>query len=74
MTKVTSPRIGLLTQQGNIVILDKCQGILNFFFYRMQLKSEDPTCSYVIETKLNLLEFLRQLSKRTILCLEKSSN
>ena len=51
MTNLTSPLIGLLFLQRNSTILDMRQGILNFPFLSMQLKSEDRTYPNVIEAK-----------------------
>ena len=65
MTNVTSPLIGLLFLQRNKIILDMRQGILNFPFFSMQLKSEDWTYANVIEPILNPVESILQPGKRT---------
>ena len=53
MTNLTSPLIGLLFLQRNSTILDMRQGILNFPFFSMLLKSEDRIYPNVIEPIIN---------------------
>ena len=65
MTNLTSPLIGLLFLQRNSTILDMRQGILNFPFFSMQLKTEDRTYPIVIEPILNPVETTLQQGKRT---------
>ena len=65
MTNLTSPLIGLLFLQRNSTILDMRQGILNFPFFSMQLKTEDRTYPNVIEPILNPVETTLQPGKRT---------
>ena len=65
MTNLTSPLIGLLFLQRNNTILDMRQGILNFPFFSMQLKNEDPTYPNVMEPILNPAETILQPGKRT---------
>ena len=49
MEKLTSPLIGLLFLQRNNTILDMRQGILNFPFFSMQLKTADHKYTNVME-------------------------
>ena len=49
MEKLTSPLIGLSFLQRNNTILDKRQGILNFPFFSMQLKTPDHKYTNVME-------------------------
>ena len=64
MTNLTSPLIGLLFLQRNSTILDMRQGILNFPFFSMQLKTEDRTYPIVSEPILNPVETTQQPGKR----------
>ena len=66
MTNLTSPLIGPLFLQRNSTIIDMRQGILNFPFFSMQLKSGDRTYPNVIEPILNPAETTLQPGKRTI--------
>ena len=65
MTNLTTPLIGLLFLQRNSTILDIRQGILNFPFFSMQLKNEDPTYPNVIEPIINPVDTILQPGKRT---------
>ena len=65
MTNLTSPLIGLLSLQRNNTILDMRQGILNFPFFSMQLKSEDRTYPNVIEPIISPLDTILQQGQRT---------
>ena len=65
MTNLTSLLTGILFLQRNSTILDMRQGILNFPFFSMQLKSEDRTYPNVIEPILNPAEIILQPGKRT---------
>ena len=49
MEKLTSPLIGLLFLQRNNTILDMRQGVLNFPFFSMQLKTADQKYTNVME-------------------------
>ena len=49
MEKLTSPLIGLSFLQRNSTILDMRQGVLNFPFFSMQLKTADHKYTNVIE-------------------------
>ena len=49
MEKLTSPLIGLSFLQRNNTILDMRQGVLNFPFFSMQLKTADHKYSNVLE-------------------------
>ena len=49
MEKLTSPLIGLSLLQRNNTILDMRQGVLNFPFFSMQLKTADHKYSNVME-------------------------
>ena len=49
MEKVTSPLIGVSFLQRNNTILDTRQGILNFPFFSLQLKTEDHKYTNVLE-------------------------
>ena len=64
MTNFTSPLIRLFFLHRNSTILDMRQGILNFFFFSMQLKIEDRTYPNVIEPILKPLETILQPGKR----------
>ena len=65
MTNFRSPFIGLFFLQRNSTILDMRHGILNFPFFSMQLKNEDPTYPNVIEPILNTVQTIMQPGKRT---------
>ena len=54
MEKVSSPIIGLMFLQRNHTVLDMLQGILNFPYFSMQLKTADHKYSNVLEPILNL--------------------
>ena len=51
--KLSSPIIGLIALQRNHTVLDMSQGILNFHFFSMQLKTADHKYSNVKEPILN---------------------
>ena len=51
MEKLTSPLIGLSFLQRNNTILDMRQGVLNFPFFSMQLKTADHKYTNVMETR-----------------------
>ena len=53
MEKLTGPIIGLLFLQRNHTVLDMRQGVLNFPFFSMQLKTADHKYSNVLEPILN---------------------
>ena len=65
MANLTSPLIGLLFLQRNSTILDMRQGILNFPFFSMQMKSEDRANPNVIEPIINPVDTILQPGKRT---------
>ena len=56
MENLTGPIIGLMFLQRNHTVLDLRQGILNFPFFSMQLKTADHRYSNVLEPKLNPIE------------------
>ena len=56
MENLTGPIIGLMFLQGNHTVLDMRQGILNFPFFSMQLKTADHKYSNVLEPILNPAE------------------
>ena len=56
MEHLTGPIIGLTFLQRNHTVLDKRQGILNFPFFSMQLKTADHKYSNVLEPILNPTE------------------
>ena len=53
MEKLSSPIIGLMFLQRNHTVLDMRQGILNFPYFSMQLKTADHKYSNVMEPILN---------------------
>ena len=53
MEKLTGPIIGLMFLQRNHTVLDMRQGILNFPYFSMQLKTADHKYSNVLEPTLN---------------------
>ena len=53
MENLTGPIIGLMFLQGNHTVLDMRQGILNFPFFSMQLKTADHKYSNLLEPILN---------------------
>ena len=53
MEKLTGPNIGLMFLQRNHTVLDMRQGILNFPYFSMQLKTADHKYSNVLEPILN---------------------
>ena len=66
MTNLTSPLIGLLSHQKNYTILDMHQGVLNLFFFSMQLKHADSTYSNLHEPLLNPLDITIPPRKQTL--------
>ena len=56
MEHLTGPIIGLMFLQRNHTVLDMRQGILNFPFFSMQLKTADHNYSNVLEPNLNPTE------------------
>ena len=56
MEHLTGPIIGLMFLQRNHTFLDMRQGILNFPFFSMQLKTADHKYSNVLEPILNPIE------------------
>ena len=56
MENMTGPIIGLLFLQKNHTVLDMRQGILNFPFFSMLLKTADHQYSNVLEPILNPTE------------------
>ena len=56
MEHLTGPIIGLMFLQRNQTVLDMRQGILNFPFFSMQLKTADHKYSNVLEPILNPTE------------------
>ena len=56
MEHLTGPIIGLMFLQRNHTVLDMRQGILNFPFFSMQLKTADHKYSNVLEPILNPIE------------------
>ena len=56
MENLTGPIIGLMFLQRNHTVLDMRQGILNFPFFSMQLKTADHKYSNVLEPILNSAE------------------
>ena len=65
MEKLSSPKIGLMFLQRNHTVLDKRQGILNFPFFSMQLKTADHKYSSVMEPTLNPEDVLIPPNDRT---------
>ena len=53
---LTGPILGLMLLQRNHTVLDMRQGILNFPFFSMQLKTTDHRYSNVLEPILNPIE------------------
>ena len=56
MEHLTGPIIGLMFLQRNHTVVDMRQGILNFPFFSMQLKTADHKYSNVLEPILNPIE------------------
>ena len=56
MEHLTGPNIGLMFLQRNHTVLDMRQGILNFPFFLLQLKTADHKSSNVLEPILNRTE------------------
>ena len=67
MEKLSSPIIGLMFLQRNHTVLDMRQGILNFPFFSMQLKTADHKYSNVMEPILNPEDLTIPPNGRTII-------
>ena len=67
MEKLSSPIIGLMFLQRNHTVLDMRQGILNFPFFSMQLKTADHKYSNVMEPILNPEDITIPPNGRTII-------
>ena len=67
MEKLSSPIIGLMFLQRNHTVLDMRQGILNFPFFSMQLKTADHKHSNVMEPILNPEDVMIPPNDRTII-------
>ena len=65
MKKHTSPLVGLLFLQRNNTILRMRQGVLNFSFFSMQLKTEGRTNPNIIEAIIITVETILQKGQRT---------
>ena len=70
MEKLSSPIIGLMFLQKNHTVLDMRQGILNFPFFSMQLKTADHKYSNVMEPTLNPEDVTIPPSDRTIISIQ----
>ena len=70
MEKLSSPIIGLMFLQRNHTVLDMRQGILNFPFFSMQLKTADHKYSNVMEPILNSEEVMIPPNDRTIILIQ----
>ena len=67
MEKLSSPILGLMFLQRNHTVLDMRQGILNFPFFSMQLKTADHKYSNVMEPILNPEDVTIPPNDRTII-------
>ena len=67
MEHLTGPIIGLMFLQRNHTVLDMRQGILNFPFFSMQLKTADHKYSNVLETILNPTEIIIPPNDRVLI-------
>ena len=72
MEKLSSPIIGLMFLQRNHTVLDMRQGILNFPFFSMQLKTADHKYSNVMEPILNPEDVTIPPNDRTIISFQSS--
>ena len=70
MEKLFSPIIGLMFLQRNHTVLDMRQGILNFPFFSMQLKTADLKYSNVMERILNPEDVTIPPNDRTIISIQ----
>ena len=70
MEKLSSPIIGLMFLQRNHTVLDMRQGVLNFPFFSMQLKTADHKYSNVMEPILNSEEVMIPPNDRTIILIQ----
>ena len=70
MEKLSSPIIGLMFLQRNHTVLDMRQGILNFPFFSMQLKTADHKYSNVMEPILNPEDVIIPPNDRTIISIQ----
>ena len=67
MEHLTGPIIGLMFLQRNHTVLDMRQGILNFPFFSMQLKTADHKYSNVLEPILNPTEITIPSNDRVLI-------
>ena len=67
MEHLTGPIIGLMFLQRNHTVLDMRQGILNFPFFSMQLKTADHKYSNVLEPILNPTEITISPNDRVLI-------
>ena len=67
MEHLTGPIIGLMFLQQNHTVLDMRQGILNFPFFSMQLKTADHKYSNVLEPILNPTEITNPPNDRVLI-------
>ena len=67
MEHLTGPIIGLMFLQRNHTVLDMRQGILNFPFFSMQLKTADHKYSNVLEPFLNPTEITIPSNDRVLI-------
>ena len=70
MEKLSSPIIGLMFLQRNHTVLDMRQGIPNFPFFSMQLKTADHKYSNVKEPILNPEDVMIPPNNRTIISIQ----
>ena len=70
MEKLSSPITGLMFLQRNHTVLDMRQGILNFPFFSMQLKTADHKYSNVMEPILNPEDVTIPPNDRTIILIQ----
>ena len=73
MEKLSSPIVGLMFLQRNHTVLDMRQGILNFPFFSMQLKTADHKYSNVMELILNPEDIMIPPNDRTIISIQSRS-
>ena len=67
MEKLTAPFFGLMFLQRNNTVLDMRQGILNFPFFLMQLKTADHRYHNVLEPILNPAEITNPPNDRVLI-------
>ena len=70
MEKLSSPIIGLMFLQRNHTVLDMRQGVLNFPFFSMQLKTANRKYSNVMEPILNPEDVTIPPNDRTIISIQ----